>query len=326
MDPLIVLFDPATGSTTLGDEIILDSVMRELRSWFPSAFIARVSMHQGLREMQRKSLRRADLIVVAGSNMMNLRMWPMRGTNRWKISFEECRWLRGVSLFGVGWAGDQHRPNRFGVEFYRRVLDSSGLHAARDHQTVAITREHGFSNVEFTSCPTTWRLSGEHTAGIPVEPQRQVVTTLTDYKRDPVGDRKMLAHLLDRYPTVYLWPQSPNDARYARSLGFDRLEVLPADLAAFDELLTTESSLEFCGTRLHAGVRALQKQRRTTIIGVDNRARELAASTGLPVVSSSEIDDLPCKLASGDPLHICLRVDSIRRFRYPVWAKVGDDG
>ena len=46
-------------------------------------------------------------------------------------------------------------------------------------------------------------------------------------------------------------------------------------LEAFDNLLESEIDLDYIGTRLHAGIRAIQKKRRSIIIGVDNRALEM---------------------------------------------------
>jgi hypothetical protein len=42
--------------------------------------------------------------------------------------------------------------------------------------------------------------------------------------------------------------------------------------------------VDFVGARLHGGIRALQRGRRTLTIALDNRAREIAGDTGMPVV------------------------------------------
>lgn len=42
--------------------------------------------------------------------------------------------------------------------------------------------------------------------------------------------------------------------------------------------------MDYVGTRLHAGIWCLKKGIRTMIIAVDNRARQIGADTGLPVI------------------------------------------
>jgi polysaccharide pyruvyl transferase WcaK-like protein len=43
------------------------------------------------------------------------------------------------------------------------------------------------------------------------------------------------------------------------------------------------------GTRLHAGIRALQRKRRAIILGVDNRAEEMGHDFDLPVVARGKV-------------------------------------
>ena len=51
-------------------------------------------------------------------------------------------------------------------------------------------------------------------------------------------------------------------------------------------------NLDFIGTRLHAGIRALQKFRRTIILGIDNRATEKSKDFNLKVLQRDDIDKL----------------------------------
>ena len=46
------------------------------------------------------------------------------------------------------------------------------------------------------------------------------------------------------------------------------------------------------GNRLHAGLRALQHGRRTIIVEIDNRAREMGADFGLPTVGRTDFQRL----------------------------------
>jgi polysaccharide pyruvyl transferase WcaK-like protein len=61
-----------------------------------------------------------------------------------------------------------------------------------------------------------------------------------------------------------------------------RTDVLPPGIASFEDAL--DDGDDYVGTRLHAGIRALQRGNRATVVVIDNRAAELAADTGLPVI------------------------------------------
>lgn len=67
-------------------------------------------------------------------------------------------------------------------------------------------------------------------------------------------------------------------------LGFwEVAKLLTPNMEVFDELVETTVSLDFVGTRLHAGIRVLQHKRRSIILGIDNRAPEKAIGFNLPV-------------------------------------------
>ena len=77
--------------------------------------------------------------------------------------------------------------------------------------------------------------------------------------------------------------------QYLRELGFeDRVNIVPSDLKAYDEILK-QPNLDYVGTRLHAGIRALSYGHRSLVIAIDNRARCIARDTGLNIVERSEI-------------------------------------
>ena len=48
-------------------------------------------------------------------------------------------------------------------------------------------------------------------------------------------------------------------------------------------------NIDYVGTRLHAGIRALQHKKRTIIIGIDNRAIEKAKDFNLTVIDRKNI-------------------------------------
>jgi polysaccharide pyruvyl transferase WcaK-like protein len=71
-------------------------------------------------------------------------------------------------------------------------------------------------------------------------------------------------------------------------------------------VLSSDRQLDYVGNRLHAGLRALQHGRRSIIVEIDNRAREMAADFGLPTVTRDDFRRLEQMIE--DPLEIAIRV------------------
>jgi hypothetical protein len=142
--------------------------------------------------------------------------------------------------------------------------------------------------------------------------------TLTDYSREPKFDRQLLDVLKKSYRRVYLWLQGANDYSYLSSIADpSEVEIIPPSLKAYDELLGDRSlSLDYVGTRLHGGIRALQHRRRALIVGVDHRSLEKQRDFNLPVVdrylSAGELEKI---LYSEKPCEIRLPTENIRRWK-----------
>jgi polysaccharide pyruvyl transferase WcaK-like protein len=132
-----------------------------------------------------------------------------------------------------------------------------------------------------------WTLNRAHVAKINVKAKTssvECVTTITDYKADPARDIKMLNSLLNHYESVYIWIQGAGDLSYIKSLERDlvkQLQYISPTLPAYDRFLQQQKRIDFIGTRLHAGIRALQWGHPATIVEVDNRAKEISKDTGL---------------------------------------------
>jgi polysaccharide pyruvyl transferase WcaK-like protein len=198
---------------------------------------------------------------------------------------------------------------------YRKLFSKNNLLSVRDRYTEQRLIEIGVKNVIYTACPTMWELSPEFCKEIPITKAENVITTLTHYKRDVGRDRTMLNILLACYSKVFFFAQQADDIAYLKELGFsERVEIIKPSLAAFDNILRFEN-VDFVGTRLHAGIRALNFKRRSLIIAVDNRATEIKKDTNLPVLLSDEISSLQELIYSKIHLDILLPNDSIRRWK-----------
>ena len=175
----------------------------------------------------------------------------------------------------------------------RSLLSRDALHSVRDSYTEQMLASIGIRNVVNTGCPTIWPLTPERCTGVPHRKADAVVTTVNSYAglQDRAADRRLLEILKRHYTTVYLWIQTHTDHEYARSLVNDLVYINPW-VAALDRVLTSDVDLDYVGIRLHAGIRALQRGRRTIIIEIDNRAHEMAADFGLPTVGRTDYERL----------------------------------
>lgn len=324
IQPLVVLLDPSCGGANLGDSIIADAVVREIRTAAPHAFLIRLSLHQGLTAVQHRYLRDADLIVVAGSNVLTPRFTPLRSLNRWKLSYLDILRMPALMLAGVGWSRIGADVTVLGRLILRHLLSQHLLHSVRDDLTRLQLLDVGISNVENTSCPSMWQLTPDHLARVPMRKAPSVLTTLTDYDRSPLADRVMLESLREHYERVILWPQGRGDVRYLRRLVAGGIEVLPPTREALENALTKLGPIDYVGTRLHCGIRSLQLCRRTLILAVDHRALEIAKDTCLPALARNVVHRLPELIHKDLPCDIRLPQARIDRWRREVRVYLGE--
>lgn len=307
-----IIFDTAIGSTNLGDHIIMDAVHQITEELFPDEFLLQIATHQRIHPLDLPTLRPYDMAVVGGTNLLkndNIRY------SQWKVGLKELSVLKNkVVLLGVGWWQYQNKPlSPYSRFLYRQLLAKQWSHSVRDSYTLKKLTSAGIHNVLNTGCPTVWSLDAEHCRQIPVEKSDTVVTTVTDYLRDPERDKHMLETLKAQYKEVFLWLQGSKDLEYVRQLS-DDVQVIPPKLAAFDRFLENRSC-DYIGTRLHAGIRALQKKRRSLIIGIDNRALEMQKDIGIQVLARSNMDALPVWIHQHNPVELRIHWEAIAAWK-----------
>lgn len=275
------LIDPAVeNDINLGDHIISQAVQGVLRDRCGFERIVRVPSIHRLRPEHYRELESCDLIIVGGTNLLSSNMDEY---NQWKIDLTDADRLGPVVLMGVGWWQYQRPPNAYTCELLRRVLHPGMLHSVRDSFTQRQLAAVGVTNVVNTSCPTVWNLTSDRLPCVPRQKGDEVVTTVTCYNRSPGADRAMLDVLQSHYRRVHLWPQGNEDRDYAATLG-NGYTFLDGGLDAFDRFLDSRVQVDYVGTRLHAGIRALQHGLRSLVLALDNRAKEIARDIALPVV------------------------------------------
>lgn len=283
----IALFDPSVGSMNLGDEIIREAVVRELSSLMPSQQIIGLPTQDIIGRRSIRISRNADWRIVGGTNLLSSHMLKYR---QWRINLADALRMGTVILCGVGWWQYQERPDRYTSAVLRRVLDRDAIHSVRDEYTRSKLIEIGVPNVVNTGCPTMWDVDF-NALSLKSGKSEGVVFTVTDYHKNVERDRLLLKTLRDFYPTIYFWPQGSGDLEYLTNIDdIADIVVIDPNVPSFDAVLS--KNVDFIGTRLHAGIRALQKGVRAIIIETDNRAKEIANTTGLTVIKVEDRSEL----------------------------------
>ncbi len=308
----VAILDPSIASENIGDSIILEAVTKELREIFPCFPLVKIPTQDKLGEHSFRIARNAAARIVGGTNLLSSRMWRYR---QWKVGMFSSFRIRDVILMGVGWWQYQSPPDIYTGIVLSRVLSSNGIHAARDEYTKKQLLSIGITNVVNTGCPTMWQLSKQHCEKIQPIKCDSVIFSLSDYKQDRHYDLALINILKKNYNNLFFWPQGSGDLVYLKSLyPDDDIELVSPSLDAFDKCLRS-NDLDFVGTRLHGGIRALQLGRRAIIIAVDNRAIEIAHDTGLPVVERHDVDGIIGRILRPTPIEITLKEDAIAAWK-----------
>ncbi len=307
-----IIFDTSIGSTNLGDHIIMDAVNRIADELFANDFVINMPTHLAIHPSDLPPLRKYDAGIVGGTNLLKNNLMHKR---QWKVALKDLLVLRRkVVLLGVGWWQYQDKPvSAYTKLLYKTLFSKQYSHSVRDNYTLQKLRSVGLENVVNTGCPTVWGLDEPHCSQINPQKRDKVVATLTDYLRDPDRDRRMLEILKEHYGEVYVWIQGSKDQAYVESLVSDIRYIAPK-LSAFDRFLETEPC-EYVGTRLHAGIRALQKKRKAIIIGIDNRALEMRNDIGLNVLERQRIEQLEERIHEAMSVKLYLDHEAIRRWK-----------
>lgn len=311
----IIRFDTSLGTDNLGDFIIMHYCGKILDEMFPKHTTVNIGTHLMPAEEQEQTVKQTKYKFVCGTNLLTSNIehhwrWILPDGVRRKMNY------RNTILLGVGWGEYQDACSDYSRMIYRAMLNPNVLHSVRDQYTLNMMHQAGFKNVINTGCPTTWALTPEFCHGIPTQKAKEVVATITDYRRDPERDNEMLAILSRNYNQVYLWLQGRHDEEYLQTLNVPaNLTTIPASLEAYEEVLR-KGGVDYVGTRLHAGIHALNYKIRSIILAVDNRATEMGRDVNLPVIQRDEINEkLEKKIQSDFATQIRINQENIDRFQ-----------
>lgn len=281
-----ILFDTALNSLNMGDAIIQSYSSNIIRELFPDMKFDHIQTHERPKENEISLIPGAKLKIVSGTNLIT----PHFEENTiWKMP-ENLKGYHNIITLGVGWGyycDDISECSKF---IYKTILHSKMIHSVRDSYTESQFRKMGFDNVINTGCPTLWNLSSEKCRTIPTKKAKNVICTITDYDRDYFRDRMMLDILLKNYDNVAVWIQGIDDQEYLEKIIDTKLlTIIPRNLEMYTDYLC-QDDLDYVGTRLHAGIHALNHGIRSLIIAIDNRAIEMGRDFSLPILLRSELE------------------------------------
>ena len=311
----ILLLDPGVSSMNLGDKIISDSAKRQIEFLLNKSFVTEISTHMPMTYYYMRLLKNSDHLFVLGSNL--LKSTSLGFKRQWDITLKNSLYVNNVKLIGAGWWQYGNNPNLYTKLLYKSVLDKNILHSVRDEYTKNVLNDMGIKNVVNTSCSTMWGLTPENMANINRTKSNEVIFTLTDYNKDYNKDRKLITTLINNYEVVNFWPQGIGDFQYINEFSdlVSDINIINPSLESFDAILSTKN-IDYVGTRLHGGIRALQKGCRSMIIGIDNRAEEKKKSFNLPVISRENLDILENEFINSELyLDIQLPLENINKWK-----------
>lgn len=315
-----LILDTSNATENLGDFIIMDAVRKQLRKMFPDDFFVYSSTHD---TPGKKGYEWADQVkfqFIGGSNLLSGRFIG-RNHAQWRFGFRDLKHMNKLVGVGLGWQSDNEYNTLINKPFvysqkklYKLGMSSDFVHSVRDSHTQIKLKEYGINSIN-TACVTMWDLTPEHLKTIPIKKAKMAIMTITDYRKSGKhlhAYKTMISTLLKEYDEVKMWIQAPGDLELLAELnveGSEKISFINPNLEDYDKAL--EEDIDYIGTRLHAGIRALQHAKRTLIIEVDNRAREIAKDTNLPTLNFEKIDDLEMILKNDLKMDIHVPFDQI---------------
>lgn len=307
-----ILLDPAYDGDNVGDKIIMENCLLQLPSDITNDSLLHVPTHRDLTNNERDDLLSAKMKVLCGTNALS---GHMRTYGLWRMD-SNIKIYKNTVLMGVGFDSNNKTFDLYTKFLLMTILSSKYLHSVRDTFSETMLRSIGINNVIYTGCPTMWNITPEICSQIPKNKAEYVVCTLTDYNRDLQMDQAMLDILSGCYDRVFLWPQGKDDNEYFEKVRMkDNIELVPFGLASYDKILEIKN-IDYVGTRLHAGIRALSKCHRTIVISIDNRARNIGKDTGLPIVEREDIETLlQQKIYSEFETDLRIPIDNIKQWK-----------
>lgn len=320
----IILFNPAIGSTNLGDCIIINSILSEMDTAFNKNFLTQYSTKTPLLQDYQfaskhngvvNNCKNADLKLLCGTNLIKTNL--MRLTSDWNIDILSSKLYKNAVCIGCGLDGYSRSINNYTRSIYNQVFSKEIIHSTRDKRTKDFLESLGVKAIN-TGCPTMWQLTENFCSSIPTRKAKQVLFTLTDYNKSPEFDREILKILLKNYEHIYAWPQGINDYNYFFDLEMgkkDKITILSPNINVLKNTLKN-NTIDYIGTRLHAGILAINYKKRSIIISIDNRTNDISVTWNINSVERNDIFDvLDQKINSIFKTEVNINLDAINGWK-----------
>ena len=314
-----VLFDPSIRSLNMGDHIIMQSAERVLNDIIKDSFIIKCGTHSpAVTFYQNTSLNprfklydNVEYKFICGSNLLWRNLFMPRPI--FNVNPFNCRIYKNSVLLGVGTSSSIKKPNFYTINIYKKILSRQYIHSVRDERTKKFVENLGYKAIN-TGCPTMWQFTKSFCKQIPEEKSDNVIFTLTDYGQDKENDQKLIDILNDNYKKIYFWVQGIYDLDYLQKFkNIQRIQIIPPIVKAYDNILSMDN-IEYVGTRLHAGIFAMQHKKRTIILAIDNRVRDMKETYNLITLERNNINQLPNLIYSKFKTDININKDNIDKW------------
>lgn len=315
----ILILDTSHASLNKGDDIIMECIHKELDFILRGNFELNLPTHvspfhwyQIARGLDRiKKYRDCRLKFVGGTNLLVKNM--LTYYPQWNINIFNYQAIKNCILVGVG-AGQGEKTNFYTQILYKKLLNHNIVHSVRDDRSKQFVESLGLKAIN-TGCVTMWGLTPEFCSTIPKEKSKKVIFTLTaSSKKDPL-DQKLINTLNSLYDEVNFWIQGDMDYQYLRSFdGIEKIHLISPNKEEYHRFLQS-NDVDYVGTRLHAGIYAMRHAKRSIIIAIDERAREINRCNNLNCIEKEDISFLSDLILSDFPTEIRMPFDRISQWK-----------
>jgi len=304
----IALLDPSLNpndnlvSNNSGDEIIYRAIDSNFFSNLKNVNVSRFSSHRSLTVDEINHINGCSYLFFGGTNIISR---DVCHDSKWIPAAKKFYYLKpgikNLILLGVG-MNRYTEPNAIKStcrlrtwSFYNKVLTKRYIHSTRDNETAQYLKSIGVKNVLFTGCPTLWAIDERIDLNL-LKSRKKCLFALTDYDKNSSRDNEIISQLLKNFEELVYFPQGHGDEAYLKQLdsytiGKERISILSRSLNELDRF-SLQNDFVFVGTRLHLGIYLLNKNIPALIIGIDNRAIEMAKSINLPVINLTDLSKI----------------------------------
>lgn len=283
------------GSLNIGDEIIMESFEDEMKDIMKDNYVLRHPTHTPTFKWYQRILKKKTMNIyssmdykfIAGTNLLYTDMLrPMPG---WNTSIFDTDIYKNSILTGVGCGTNSKSIGWYTKILYNKILNKNFTHSTRDDKAKEIVEYCGGKAIN-TGCVTLWRFNKDFCKKIPKTKSDSVVFTLTFYTKDKKNDKALIELLQHEYKNVYFWPQCIGDLDYFNSMLIkdNKVSIIAPNLSSYKNFLS-ETNTDYVGSRLHGGVYSMHHFRRSIILEIDYRVREMKKTYNLPSVPRQDI-------------------------------------